>query len=162
LNSRIFGGCKQIIQFWVIAYENTNVVGRRDWQVFLNIFAAAAVPPISATFNQKESKKVKLCSVQSNSVSLPWGIGQLVTSFIAQGDHAQSCMDKTATFCCTPVAKTQSYLSNLILCSVSSLILIKAFYAMFIKPASLRESSGVCIPANLSLLRATLPMPASA
>ncbi len=29
-----FGGCKQILQFSVTAYEITKVVGRRDWQVF--------------------------------------------------------------------------------------------------------------------------------
>ncbi len=34
LNSKIFGGCNQIIHFLVTAYENTNVVGRRDQQVF--------------------------------------------------------------------------------------------------------------------------------
>jgi hypothetical protein len=28
------GGCKPILQFSVTAYENTKVVGGRDWQVF--------------------------------------------------------------------------------------------------------------------------------
>jgi hypothetical protein len=28
------GGCKPILQFLVTPYENTKVVGGRDWQVF--------------------------------------------------------------------------------------------------------------------------------
>jgi hypothetical protein len=43
---------------------------------------------------QKEAKKVKICKIRFNSVSLPWGIGQVVVSFLVQGDRAQSCTDK--------------------------------------------------------------------
>jgi hypothetical protein len=32
------GGCKPILQFLVMAYENTKVVGGRDWQVFSIIY----------------------------------------------------------------------------------------------------------------------------
>ncbi len=37
-----FGGCKQILQFLVTAYENTKVMGRRDWPVFPLLFPMKA------------------------------------------------------------------------------------------------------------------------